>query len=85
MQAWLTKLLISAFLAALQAGRKKGYGYMWRKAYAWREHCRDHWWRYKLKTILSQQDPDDDMLADGLGRFFKFRDAAGVQSLGPGG
>jgi hypothetical protein len=72
MKAWLANLMLSAFLAALRAGRRRGYEWMLQKADAWRTRCRRDWWQYKLKTILSQEDPDDDLLANALGKFFKF-------------
>lgn len=72
MKTWLANMMLSAFLAALQMGRRRGYAYLLDKADTWRRWSRDRWWRYKLKTILSQGDPDDDMLADALGRYYKF-------------
>ncbi len=72
MTSWLAKQLLGAFLAAFALGRKKGYAWMLAKADHWREHCRQYWWSYKLHTILSVEDPDDDVLADALAKLWKF-------------
>ncbi len=76
MTAWVTEhlasLLLSAFLGALRLLRKKGYAWFLGSADRLREKARARWWGYKLQTLLTQQDPDDDMLADGLGKLWKF-------------
>ncbi len=76
MAGWLVERLanvfLAAFLAALKLLRRRGYAWFLSVADDLRERARDCWWRYKLKTILSEQDPDDDMLADGLGKLWKF-------------
>jgi hypothetical protein len=73
MQAWLTRIILAAFLAAVRLGRRKGYAYLLAMSDGWREEARRVWWAYKLRTLLSQQDPDDDLLADALGRLWKFK------------
>jgi hypothetical protein len=65
-------MIIEAFLAAFTMGRRRGYAFLMQKADAWRESCRQRWWRYKVKTLLSCTDTDDDLLADAIGQFFKF-------------
>lgn len=76
MKAWLAEhlagLLLSAFLGALRLARRKGYAWFLGIADELREQARARWWNYKLKTILTQQDPDDDLLADGFAKLWKF-------------
>jgi hypothetical protein len=69
---WIAEGLITAALYAWGILVHQFSEYTLTRAPIWREKARACWWQYKLKSLLTAEDCDDDKRADALGRLWKF-------------